>query len=85
MFFVIYFPPLHNCHTAESLGYVQQQKERLMGCFDKCYVCCAYEFYSNIILLDVPAADIVCSASPRKPLWDRCSQLLHCASQRQHI
>lgn len=24
----------------------------MMGCFDKCYVCSAYEFYSNIPLLE---------------------------------
>lgn len=55
------------------------------GCFEM--LCYAYEIYPQhpFVSWDLPAADIVCSASSREPLWDCQSQLLHSASQRQHI
>lgn len=50
MFFLSFIP--HRCHPAEFFSYSQPQTENLMGCFDQCYVCSAYEFYSNALLLD---------------------------------
>lgn len=88
--FLSFTPPPHNRHPAESLifSYFQPQTESLMVVdVQKCDVRSASEFYSPrpFVSRDLPAADIVCSASPCEPLWDCRSQLLHCASQRQHI
>lgn len=49
--FLSIIPPPRNCHPAESLSLFQAEFDGY-GCFDKCYVCYAYEFYSNILLLD---------------------------------
>lgn len=50
--FLSFIPPPHNCHPAESLSYFHKTEISMgMGVY-KCYVCYAYAFYYNILLLD---------------------------------